>query len=562
MKRRIRCLLAVFCISLLVPVSQAGAEKPTAAVASEMEGEVGSMEIEVPVTTPSVGWRCVPKLIFYPDSTTGLDTQKPVSYSNCVSKDKQADYYEEAVLWSTSNDQVLSVTEHASGTVVIAAEAEGTAVLTARLGKCSASVTFEVSGTDFLTITGVEAKPYDEVTQEALPKDTLTVTQGEEFDIPCELEALLTSTYGVSSTITLNASMEYQDLIEWSSSDESVIDVKYFHSGGFKALKPGKAVITVKAGNATDSIMVTVKNNAKKDWCSPVESDEEKRNYAEKYGKTIHTEKELYQYVYDNLSAGNYELAVIYPEEYLSFDLMEELQNAISLYEEYIVIDERCDKNDEAGAWISQIFISGAREAVHYCAYQPESEQMVTTMTNKADKVLESIFRKSMTEKQKIRAIHDYLVKNCDYDRGAAISLTRNGKKYVNKNVSGSNCHTAYGALVEEKAVCEGYAHAFNLLARRAGIPSILASGAASGQPHAWNMVKVGGKYRYIDVTWDDPVPMYKFNPKKPFAVIVNKKVSTRYFLVTEKKLHKDHDFVHKNKVADYQKYYQYTTLK
>lgn len=225
------------------------------------------------------------------------------------------------------------------------------------------------------------------------------MTQGEEFDIPCELEALLTSTYGVSSTITLNASMEYQDLIEWSSSDESVIDVKYFHSGGFKALKPGKAVITVKAGNATDSIMVTVKNNAKKDWCSPVESDEEKRNYAEKYGKTIHTEKELYQYVYDNLSAGNYELAVIYPEEYLSFDLMEELQNAISLYEEYIVIDERCDKNDEAGAWISQIFISGAREAVHYCAYQPESEQMVTTMTNKADKVLESIFRKSMTEK-------------------------------------------------------------------------------------------------------------------------------------------------------------------
>lgn len=31
-------------------------------------------------------------------------------------------------------------------------------------------------------------------------------------------------------------------------------------------------------------------------------------------------------------------------------------------------------------------------------------------------------------------------------------------------------------------------------------------SGEAGGGSHAWNYVKDGSSYRYIDVTWDDPV--------------------------------------------------------
>ena len=30
--------------------------------------------------------------------------------------------------------------------------------------------------------------------------------------------------------------------------------------------------------------------------------------------------------------------------------------------------------------------------------------------------------------------------------------------------------------------------------------------GEACGGSHAWNYVKDGSSYRYIDVTWDDPV--------------------------------------------------------
>ena len=153
-------------------------------------------------------------------------------------------------------------------------------------------------------------------------------------------------------------------------------------------------------------------------------------------------------------------------------------------------------------------------------------------------------------------------VKNCDYDNGAALSIMHKGKKYVNKNVSGNNCHTAYGALIEKKAVCDGYALAFNLLARRAGIPCLMVSGMVDGYCHGWNLVKVNGNLRYIDVTWDDPVYMSKFNPKKPFAVIVNKKVSTKYFLVSNKTISKDHKFSHTAYTKFYKEVYKYTTLK
>ena len=97
----------------------------------------------------------------------------------------------------------------------------------------------------------------------------------------------------------------------------------------------------------------------------------------------------------------------------------------------------------------------------------------------KADAVLKKIIKKGMTNKQKLKAIHDYLVKNCVYK----------------ERVSAGNYHdafTAYGCLINKEAVCQGYAAAFNLLALKAGIRSIAVTGDAGGSSHAWNYVKNG----------------------------------------------------------------------
>ncbi|NLT10002.1 MAG: hypothetical protein GXY08_10930 [Ruminococcus sp.] len=88
----------------------------------------------------------------------------------------------------------------------------------------------------------------------------------------------------------------------------------------------------------------------------------------------------------------------------------------------------------------------------------------------------------------KVMRIHDYLVRNC---------------KYIESDETGLSS-TSYGCLVNKKANCEGYAKAFNVLCEKAGLQTVLITGVAEGENHAWNQVLVSGNWYNIDVTWDD----------------------------------------------------------
>ena len=96
------------------------------------------------------------------------------------------------------------------------------------------------------------------------------------------------------------------------------------------------------------------------------------------------------------------------------------------------------------------------------------------------------------TRFQIVQALHDYLVRNCVYDRSA-----------VNEVISPSR--TAYGALANGKAVCQGYSLAYKLLLRRAGVPAVYVG--SDSMQHAWNMVQMENNgWYHVDVTWDDPI--------------------------------------------------------
>lgn len=125
----------------------------------------------------------------------------------------------------------------------------------------------------------------------------------------------------------------------------------------------------------------------------------------------------------------------------------------------------------------------------------------------KVDEILSSIITPDMTDYEKEQAIHDYIVTNCEY------GYTDYSKEYA---------YCAYGALVQNKAVCEGYAQAISLLLNCVGVENTLIVGEASGEPHAWNQVKIDNKWYQLDATWNDPVP-----DKKGFA-------SHMYFNVTD----------------------------
>ena len=94
-------------------------------------------------------------------------------------------------------------------------------------------------------------------------------------------------------------------------------------------------------------------------------------------------------------------------------------------------------------------------------------------------------------EAVRVLLCHDLLCRRCEYDRQAA------GR------------HTAYGALIGGKAVCDGYAAAFELLLQKAGIPVMTVRGFAGRQEnaseaHAWNLVQLDGNWYHVDCTWDD----------------------------------------------------------
>lgn len=60
---------------------------------------------------------------------------------------------------------------------------------------------------------------------------------------------------------------------------------------------------------------------------------------------------------------------------------------------------------------------------------------------------------------------------------------------------------TAYGAVVNRKAVCMGISLAVCMILKELGIPCRYIQGKRNGEGHAWNMVFIKGGWFYIDVT-------------------------------------------------------------
>ena len=104
---------------------------------------------------------------------------------------------------------------------------------------------------------------------------------------------------------------------------------------------------------------------------------------------------------------------------------------------------------------------------------------------NQAIDLMISRLDPDMSEYEMEKALHDMLAVQVTY-------------------ISTPNAHNAYGALVEGKAVCEGYAEALQCLLQRVGIQSIEIFGESRDENHAWNMVRIDGQYYLVDLTWND----------------------------------------------------------
>lgn len=136
----------------------------------------------------------------------------------------------------------------------------------------------------------------------------------------------------------------------------------------------------------------------------------------------------------------------------------------------------------------------------------------------------------SLNDFEKIKFVNDFIVKNTVYST----------------ETKGSP-HSAYTALAEGKAVCQGYALLAQIMLTELGIDSLYVVGEAGGIGHAWNLVKLDGNWYHLDTTWNDPTP-----DRGPDSV------RYAYFLVNDMKLAKDHIWIKEDYPAAVQNQYAY----
>lgn len=128
-----------------------------------------------------------------------------------------------------------------------------------------------------------------------------------------------------------------------------------------------------------------------------------------------------------------------------------------------------------------------------YMSYYTTAEQeaMVDELV---DLVLEEFaFTKADTDYRKLMMIYAFICAYVDYDYTHV-----NDADYLPQ-------YTAYGALVNQQAVCQGYAVLLYRLALEAGIDVRVIAGDCGGG-HAWNIVRLGDYYYNLDATWDDEI--------------------------------------------------------
>lgn len=113
---------------------------------------------------------------------------------------------------------------------------------------------------------------------------------------------------------------------------------------------------------------------------------------------------------------------------------------------------------------------------------------MIAKMDAKVSEALTWCDSRTMSQADKAKALHDYIVRNVSYDTN---------HQWANRN-------GAYGALVDGHAVCGGYAEGYAVLLERTGITQTCVISEAMN--HEWNVVTIDGVTYNADTCWDDPI--------------------------------------------------------
>ena len=109
----------------------------------------------------------------------------------------------------------------------------------------------------------------------------------------------------------------------------------------------------------------------------------------------------------------------------------------------------------------------------------------------KVEEIEKEIWNSSMSNEDKIKEAHNYIINNSKYDKDRS-----------DNNIVKYKSDTAYGSLLEGYSLCGGYTDAMELFLEDMGIKSY----KISSENHVWNAVYLNNVWYHLDLTWDDPI--------------------------------------------------------
>ena len=200
-------------------------------------------------------------------------------------------------------------------------------------------------------------------------------------------------------------------------------------------------------------------------------------------GKTVNSMEDLYKVILEALKDTKTEVAFNYTNQFVN-----DYKNHLD--EIYCELQRRDPLNVtgvKSWSWTyygnkCAVQFNYSYDINEFIRMKRVTEQLVTEVVNK-------INPSGKSEYEIVCAVNNYL---CDK------------VYYPPKEPYPPVTHTAYGALKNGCAVCEGYACAACLILRACGVESDIEVGDTKGGLHAWNLVKVKGNWYQLDVCWND----------------------------------------------------------
>lgn len=274
--------------------------------------------------------------------------------------------------------------------------------------------------------------------------------------------------------------------------------------------------ITISGENTTEEIKTPAILESTVETISPTDEnidysngkiDKYFYNQLDKYSKIIYNALETNK---ENMKTGTYEVNLGTEfSSVLSSDNGEELlgdyyQSAIEAYTydnpdvfylDFGKLYLNIETTIKGSKKTYRVFMNSGNDS-NYLINEFSSKERINSGLNEIEKVKAYFVQNKKTDTyENIKLVHDYLVESIEYDQ----------------TLSQANIYDLYGAIVNKKSVCEGYAKAFKYLMDSLNIPCTIVIGKATNsegktENHAWNYVQLNGTWYAVDSTWDDPI--------------------------------------------------------